>query len=238
MTTFTMEASEVLLPYFEVTPTSKSISFKLPNNKVSFLLGANGSGKSTLLKILLGFIKPSTGSCSANSLSAKERALQLAWIDQSISSDIAYSVAEVVAMSGATPSTIANAMATLEVAQYANKQLSQLSGGQQRRAHLARALAQSAPWLLLDEPTTHLDIAHELQLLEMLAKLVTLDRSVLMATHNPAHINLVPSEALGLVLIMDKGQLVFQGNAQDILAWKPKLCSVLGVSQEQLQRLI
>jgi iron complex transport system ATP-binding protein len=237
MKTFAMAAKDVRLPYFQVTPGTTPISFELPKNKISFLLGANGSGKSTLLKVLLGFIKPLSGHCTSQALSATERAEQIAWIDQSISNDIAYSAAEVVAMSGAEQAAIAKAMNTLEVAQYADKPLMQLSGGEQRRVHLARALAQSAPWLLLDEPTTHLDIAHELQLLDTLGKLVALGRSVLIATHNPAHLNLVPDEALGLVLMMNKGQLVFQGEARDTLQWKPKLCEVLGVTQAQLQKL-
>jgi iron complex transport system ATP-binding protein len=237
MKTFTMVANEVRLPYFELTPGTTPISFEVPKNKISFLLGANGSGKSTLLKVFLGFIKPSAGHCTSQVLSAKERAQQIAWIDQSISNDIAYSVTEVVAMSGATQFDIEKAMVTLDVAQHADKPLMQLSGGEQRRVHLARALAQSSPWLLLDEPTTHLDIAHELRLLDTLGRLVALDRSVLMATHNPAHLNLVPDEALGLVLIMDEGQLVFQGEARDTLQWKPKLCEVLGVTQTQLQKL-
>jgi iron complex transport system ATP-binding protein len=237
MKTFAMAANEVRLPYFEVTPGTTPISFELPKNKISFLLGANGSGKSTLLKVLLGFIKPAAGHCTSQALSATERAQQIAWIDQSISNDIAYSAAEVVAMSGAEQTAIESAMANLEVAKYADKPLMHLSGGEQRRVHLARALAQSAPWLLLDEPTTHLDIAHELQLLDTLANLVVLDRSVVMATHNPAHVSLVPEEAIGLVLIMNKGQLVFQGEARDTLQWKPKLCEVLGVTQAQLQTL-
>jgi ABC-type cobalamin/Fe3+-siderophores transport system ATPase subunit len=237
MSKFTMAASDVRLPYFDIEPNTQSISFQLPENKISFLLGANGSGKSTLLKALLGFIKPLSGACSSQSLNAKERAKHIAWIDQSISDDIAYSVADVVAMSGATQNAIADAMATLEVTRYADKPLAQLSGGEQRRVHLARALAQSAPWLLLDEPTTHLDIAHELQLMETLATVVKMNRSVLMATHNPAHIKLIPNEALGVVLIMDKGQLVFQVDACDTDTWKPKLCEVLGVNAEQLQKL-
>jgi iron complex transport system ATP-binding protein len=235
MKTFAMAAKEVRLAYFDITPGTTPISFELPKNKISFLLGANGSGKSTLLKTLLGFIKPSAGYCTSQALTATERAQQIAWIDQSISNDIAYSAAEVVAMSGATQAAVGNAMAALEVAQHAEKPLMHLSGGEQRRVHLARAIAQSAPWLLLDEPTTHLDLAHELQLLDILGKLVALDRSVLMATHNPAHVNLVPIEAVGLVLIMNKGQLVFQGEARDTQQWKPKLCEVLGITQAQLQ---
>jgi iron complex transport system ATP-binding protein len=235
MNKFTMAASGVRLPYFELAPNTPPISFELPANKISFLLGANGSGKSTLLKSLLGFIKPLSGTCSAQSLNVKERAMHIAWIDQSISNDIAYCVADIVAMSGATQSVDLEAMATLAITQYADKPLAQLSGGEQRRVHLARALAQSAPWLLLDEPTTHLDIAHELQLMETLATVVKMNRSILMATHNPAHIKLIPNEALGVVLIMDKGQLVFQGDAVDTDTWKLKLCEVLGVDLQQLR---
>jgi iron complex transport system ATP-binding protein len=237
MNKFTMAASDVRLPYFELAPNTPPISFELPTNKISFLLGANGSGKSTLLKSLLGFIKPLSGTCSAQSLNAKERAMHIAWIDQSISNDIAYSVADIVAMSGASRDVIANAMATLEVTRYADKSLAQLSGGEQRRVHLARALAQSAPWLLLDEPTTHLDIAHELQLLDTLAAVVKMNRSALMATHNPAHISAMPSEVLGMVLIMNKGQLIYRGDAGDVDGWKQTLCDVLGINLQQLGKL-
>jgi iron complex transport system ATP-binding protein len=238
MKKFTMAASHVRLPYFETAPNTESISFELPTNKISFLLGANGSGKSTLLKSLLGFIKPLSGTCSAQSLKAKERAMHIAWIDQTISNDIAYTVADVVTMSGATQTAIKEAMAALAITQHAEKPLAQLSGGEQRRVHLARALAQSAPWLLLDEPTTHLDIVHELQLLETLAKVVSMNRSVLMATHNLAHISLMQQEALGLVLIMDKGQLMFQGDARDSDTWQVKLGEVLGVDWAQLRAML
>jgi ABC-type cobalamin/Fe3+-siderophores transport system ATPase subunit len=237
MKTFSMAAKEIRLPYFKVTPETSPISFELPPNKISFLLGANGSGKSTLLKALLGFIKPTTGYCSAQALDSKQRSEQIAWVDQSISNDIAYSAAEIVTMSGANQSEIDAAMAALDITQYANTPLMQLSGGEQRRVHLARALAQSAPWLLLDEPTTHLDIAHELHLLDTLGKLVALNRSIFMATHHPAHISLVPVDALGMVLIMEKGCLIFQGDACDTATWKPKLCQVLGVTEAQLHSL-
>jgi iron complex transport system ATP-binding protein len=163
MKVFEMAANEVRLPYFDVTPAAKPISLKLPHKKISFLLGANGSGKSTLLKVLLGFIKPLSGHCTAQALTSKQRAVQIAWIDQSMANDIAYSVAEVVAMSGANQAAIDDAMGALRIAQYADKPFVHLSGGEQRRVHLARAMAQSAPWLLLDEPTTHLDIPHELR---------------------------------------------------------------------------
>jgi ABC-type cobalamin/Fe3+-siderophores transport system ATPase subunit len=237
MKIFTMAVKEIKLPYFEVTPATPSISFELPLNKISFLLGANGSGKSTLLKALLGFIKPTTGYCSSQELSAQERAESIAWIDQSVSNDIAYTAAQVVTMSGANQKAVDAAMAALDVTRYAQKPFMQLSGGEQRRVHLARALAQSAPWLLLDEPTTHLDITHELQLLNILGKLAALNRSVLMATHNPAHVNLVPVEALGMMLIMENGCLVFQGDACDTASWRPKLCEVLGVTEAQLGSL-
>jgi iron complex transport system ATP-binding protein len=237
MSKFTMAASDVRLPFFELADNTPPISFELPANKISFLLGANGSGKSTLLKTLLGFNKPLSGNCSAQTLSTNERAKHIAWIDQTISNDIAYSVAEVVAMSGATQTAITDAMTKLAITQYLDKPLAQLSGGEQRRVHLARALAQSAPWLLLDEPTTHLDIAHELQLLETLTTVVMMNRSVLMATHNPAHVSALPREVLGVVLILNKGQLVFQGDANDLAGWKQKLCDVLEINLGQLGKL-
>jgi ABC-type cobalamin/Fe3+-siderophores transport system ATPase subunit len=231
---------DIRLPFFEhqsSNPSSSLISFELPVNKISFVLGANGSGKSTLLKVLLGFLKPLSGNCSTSALTPTQRAKQIAWIDQSNATEIAYCVTDVVGMSGANADIIKNAMQRFAIMHLANKPLTRLSGGEQRRVHLARAFAQSTPWLLMDEPTSHLDISHELQLLASLGELVAQDRSVLMATHSPAHIGIVPTEALGLVFIMDHGELVLQCKGDEKTLWFPKLCDVLGVSQAQLKSL-
>jgi ABC-type Mn2+/Zn2+ transport system ATPase subunit len=93
-TEFSMSAENLCLPYFKPLEGSAAISFTLPKHKISFVLGANGSGKSTLLKTLLGFLHPQSGRCSAQGLSMQQRAAQIAWVDQSVATDIAYSVIE------------------------------------------------------------------------------------------------------------------------------------------------
>jgi iron complex transport system ATP-binding protein len=238
VTEFSLSAENLCLPYFDPSIGSKAISFTLPKHKVSFVLGANGSGKSTLLKTLLGFINPRSGGCSTQGLSAQQRAAQIAWVDQSVATDIAYSVIDVVGMSGGSPTTIKEAMHNMGITHYAEKQFATLSGGEQRRVNLARAFAQNAPWLLLDEPTTHLDISHELELIERLSGLVLQNRSVFMATHNPAHIRAVPKDRQGLVLIMQQGHLAFQADAADETSWLPALCEALGITAEQLRRFL
>jgi iron complex transport system ATP-binding protein len=237
-TEFSMSAENLCLPYFKPLEGSAAISFTLPKHKISFVLGANGSGKSTLLKTLLGFVHPRSGRCSTQGLSMQQRAAQIAWVDQSVATDIAYSVIEVVGMSGGSLATVTEAMHNMGIAHYAQRQLNTLSGGEQRRVNLARAFAQNAPWLLLDEPATHLDISHELELIDRLSGLVLQNRSVFMATHNPAHIRAVAKDRQGQVLIMHQGRLAFQADAADETSWRPALCEALGITAEQLRRFL
>jgi iron complex transport system ATP-binding protein len=147
------------------------------------LAGPNGSGKTTLLRVLLGFLPPDQGSVSilgtpVEALSVRERARRLAWVPQeeSVRDDVPifeyvlygrYSHLE--PLEGESDEDRALAMRVLRevgLTDRASDGILSISGGERQRATLARALAQDSPILLLDEPTSHLDIGHQLDLLE------------------------------------------------------------------------
>jgi iron complex transport system ATP-binding protein len=194
---------QLRLPFFNGTHTEKStFNFSLPPDKISFILGANGSGKSTLLKVLLGVVPPDSGV-----LKGARAPRQMAWLEQYTVNDIAYTGKEIIDMSGGTLARVNESITLFKVADLLPKRLDKMSGGQQRRLHLARTYAQGASWLLMDEPASNLDIAHEIDFLELLPKIVG-GQSVLMSTHQPHHITSLPKHLRGQVLVLHEGSLV------------------------------
>jgi iron complex transport system ATP-binding protein len=236
LSSFCLTAESLVLPFFN-QPNALPISVDFPAERISFLLGENGSGKSTLLKVLLGVQVPIAGRSSAGRLSATARAKILAWVDQSPSSNLAYSATEVVAMSDAPGEVVESSLRSMGIEHLRDKPMKHLSGGEQRRVHLARAFAQNTPWLLMDEPATNLDIANEIALMEHLGQLVEQKRSVLLSTHNLRHVCYLPKAQRGLVLIMKAGQVQFMGNASEESIWIPALAQSAGLSTEQLLTL-
>jgi iron complex transport system ATP-binding protein len=224
-----IEVRNLYLPFFKPAQASlqPGMSFSLPAGKISFLLGSNGSGKSTLLKVLIGILKPTSGSVSSSIAIQGNR--EFSFVEQNLSNDVAYLVRDVVAMSDAAQKDIETAMHQFDVSQFANKPMNQLSGGEQRRVHLARAVAQKAQWLLMDEPTANLDIAHEIEFLRLISELASRGQSVLLSTHQPQQVQRIPKEHRGMALILQDGQLGYQGNAatED---WMTPFAGALGIT--------
>jgi iron complex transport system ATP-binding protein len=153
------------------------------------LIGANGSGKSTLLKLLNRLLIPQQGVVwldgkAIHSLPAQIVAQKLAWLPQQPIAPAGLTVRQLVSL-GRTPyqpwwqwelnaddrDQVETAMAQVKVQQFSDRPVEQLSGGERQRAFLALALAQAPKVLLLDEPTTYLDIHYQLELLELLQRL-------------------------------------------------------------------
>jgi iron complex transport system ATP-binding protein len=163
------------------------------------LTGPNGAGKSSALKALAGLL-PCSGQLQVagrdlRSLSARERARQIAYVPQQSLLASGISVREVVlqgryAHDAVWPNKhkhtepIEQAMRQTDVLALAGRPWNQLSGGEQRRVLLARALATEAPVILLDEPTTSLDVAHALQLLVQLQRLAQQGRCIVAVLHD------------------------------------------------------
>ncbi|OIQ76879.1 putative ABC transporter ATP-binding protein [mine drainage metagenome] len=188
------------------------------------LLGPNGCGKTTLLKTLCGIHAPDSGHVQVDgtdlaTLPSPVRARRIAYVPQQHHLVFAFSVFDVVMMGRlagfgliARPSRedALAVHATLEqvgLDGLARRPYSALSGGQRQFVLIARALAQDAPYLLLDEPASSLDYGNQLRLLDLLAQLRDQGRGVLFTTHHPDHAFVVATR----VLLMRAGRLIDDG---------------------------
>lgn len=194
------------------------------------VLGPNGAGKSTLLRAMSG-LTPASGSVELDgralgSMPRRERARLVALVPQAPSVPAGMTVADYVLL-GRTPHLGAlgapgrgdhaaadQAMGRLDLLELATRVVSSLSGGERQRVFLARALAQGSPVLLLDEPTTALDIGHQQKVLELIDALRR-DRglTVISTMHD---LTLAGQYADALVLL-DRGQVVATGTAEQVL---------------------
>lgn len=195
------------------------------------LIGPNGSGKSTLLRVLTRTIAPTSGSVllddrGLSELSAREVARNVAFVPQVEPTLFDFTVREVVLMGrhpylargehehDADYTAASRAMAATNTLHLAERPVTELSGGEHRRVLIARALAQNAPALLLDEPTAHLDITHETDLLDLLRRLAHKDGvAVLAALHD---INTAAAYCDRIVL-MAEGRNVGTGSPDAVL---------------------
>jgi iron complex transport system ATP-binding protein len=225
------------------------------------IAGPNGSGKTTLLKMLSGIYRPLAGEVyldgtHLSKMPSRQLARRIAVVTRRLDPRLMFSVAEIVAM-GRTPyvallaapdaqdrRAIREAMAFCELESLARRRFGELSGGEQQRVMLAMALAQEADYLLLDEPTVHLDLRHQFELLELLGKLRTDRRTGIVAVMHDLNLAALYFDRLAL---MHAGRLVADDEAAEILR-RPECLSVfqaplsvvahprLGVPQVLLER--
>lgn len=182
-----LEARTVKLTYGDRV-ISENLSFKVPDGLFTVIVGPNACGKSTLLRALARIIRPEAGSVVLDGreierLPARDVARTLGLLPQSSVAPDGITVADLVARgryphqsflqrwSRADEEAVKRAMQTARVQELANRAVDELSGGQRQRVWIAMVLAQETPLLLLDEPTTFLDIAHQIELLNLLRDL-------------------------------------------------------------------
>ncbi len=223
----------------------RELSLEISAGEFVALTGPNGSGKTTLLRTILGFLEPASGSVAlwgapARGLTPRERARRVAWVPQQevprdnlpVREYVLFGrYAHLAPFAGESATDRARARAALDAVGLADRGDSgvlELSGGERQRVLLARALAQESPLLLLDEPTAHLDIGHELDLLERVRRLVT-ERggAVLAAMHD---LNLAARYA-DRIVVLSRGRLVEDGPAERVLS-EALLREVWGVAAE------
>ncbi|MDD2335073.1 MAG: ABC transporter ATP-binding protein [Geobacteraceae bacterium] len=209
----------------------KNITFSVPNGSIAVLLGPNGSGKTTLFKCIAGLWKPCGGKVILDGkdtarLSFRERALRMALVPQDHTPPFPYTVLEAVLMgraphvglyaapSAADLRTAHTALEIVGVAHLAKRPYTRISGGERQLTLIARALAQEAPILLLDEPTSHLDFRNQHAVLSMVRRVAEQKRlTVLMTLHDP---NLAAHFAHQVVLLKE-GEITAQGTPEDVL---------------------
>jgi len=206
------------------------IRFELPAGQIMALIGPNGSGKTTLIRALSGVLPVVEAEVHINGTdlarsNPQERARLLAVVPQSTHIPPAFSVEEVVLM-GRTPyinwlgSTaekdlqIAEKVMTLtDTIHFRGRMCGELSAGERQRVILARALAQDTPVLLMDEPTSHLDLRYQIEFLELSVHLAKdQNKTVLIALHD---LNLAARFGEE-VLVMKDGTVMAQGKTQNV----------------------
>lgn len=175
--------------------------FTVPVGSVTALVGPNGAGKSSLMRVLAGTVESShdasvvLAGVDLLALKRRERARRVALVEQELRAEFALSVRQVVEMGRiphespwavASPeaSLVDDAMALAGVSAFADRLLGSLSGGEQQRVQMARALAQHPELLLLDEPTNHLDVLAQQQALGLLREVAAQGTTVVAALHD------------------------------------------------------
>ncbi len=207
------------------------VSLSINRGKILGLIGPNGAGKSTLIRVLSGILKAKSGEVLLNNLNItsytpSQRARVLAVVPQARQLGGAFSVEQAVLLGRTAylgflgkPSKLDLektywAMEQTDVIHLSRRTLAEISGGEQQRVLLARALAQDTPVLLLDEPTSHLDLRYQVNLLTLLKSLVKKQNlTVLMAMHD---LNQVSGTADRVALLVD-GCLHSTGTPEDVL---------------------
>ena len=224
-----LQASQVDIGYGG-TRIVQGLSFAPPAGKVTALIGPNGCGKSTLLKAFARILKPLGGELTLDgqaysTLSARQLARQIAFLPQVLPVPEGVSVRQLVAygrsphnslwgrLSGSDQAHVTQAMQRLELDSLADRALADLSGGQRQRAWLAMVLAQNAPVVLLDEPTTYLDISHQVELLDLMGELAAEGKTVITVLHD---INQACRYADHLA-VMQGGRLVADGAPGEVI---------------------
>ncbi|WP_152360279.1 ABC transporter ATP-binding protein [Microlunatus speluncae] len=209
------------------TPLLQGISLTAPAGRLTGILGPNGAGKSTLLRIVAGLTRPAAGRVlvggdALHRLPRRARARRVAFLEQQSATEQPLLVRQVVEL-GRIPhlgrwqsygpgdrAAVAEALDSVGMSDYADRRWDTLSGGEQQRVQLARALAQQPEVLILDEPTNHLDVAAQLMIM---ARVAGLGRTGIAAVHD---LNLAATFCDWLVLL-DHGRVVASGTPETVL---------------------
>jgi iron complex transport system ATP-binding protein len=226
-----LEAETLVVRYRGlVTPALDGVSFEVRTGSFYAVLGPNGSGKSTLMKALLGVTPTAGGRVALDGRPAaewgrRELARSIGAVPQSEQIAFPLRTRELVAM-GRYPHlgplegerdedrrAVAHALEACDVADLADRDVTTLSGGELQRARIARALAQEPRALVLDEPTSSLDIRHEMAILELLRGAVDAGMTVLLITHGLD----VAAQFADRMLLLSRGSVAAEGTPEEVL---------------------
>jgi iron complex transport system ATP-binding protein len=224
-----LEARRVTLAY-DSNVVARDLTVSIPPGGFTAIVGPNACGKSTLLRALVRMLKPKSGSivldgAEISSMPTRQVARRLGLLPQSSIAPDGITVADLVARgrhpyqrllrqwSREDERAVSEAMAQTGVEDLADRPVDELSGGQRQRVWLAMALAQSTPLLLLDEPTTFLDIAHQVEVLDLCAQLHREGRTLVAVLHD---LNSACRYATHLIA-MREGAVIAEGTPAEVV---------------------
>ncbi|MFZ5451821.1 MAG: ABC transporter ATP-binding protein [Thermodesulfobacteriota bacterium] len=228
----------VLIEHLQVSfgprPVLQDLSLEVAEGAFFIIIGPNSAGKTTLLKTMAGSVKPQQGrvevwGAAVDRYAKRDLARLVAVVPQRVPTDIPFTVQEVVLM-GRSPhigwlglekpmdlELAAEAMKTTDITHLARRPLQQLSGGELQRVIIARALCQQPRLLLLDEPTAALDPAHQVNIMDLMARLKE-DRglTIVMVSHD---LNLAAMYGDQLLLLKE-GRRISSGSPKEVLTYE------------------
>lgn len=225
---------EQLFSGYEKQIVLKNVDTAIEEGKITTIIGPNGCGKSTLLKTIGRILKQKSGNVflqeqNIDSISTKEIAKQLAMLSQNPVAPAQLKVEELISygryphrtnvgtLTKKDQEVIEWAMEITKTMEFRAREISQLSGGQRQRVWLAMALAQETSILLLDEPTTYLDMAHQLEVLKIIEQLNKEHRcTIVMVLHDINHAARFSNE----LIAMKDGEILMTGSPHEIITKK------------------
>jgi len=224
-----LSADAVSLAYDD-RPIVSQLTTRIPDGSFTVIIGPNACGKSTLLRGLSRLLRPASGTVvldgsDISRLPAKEVARRLGLLPQSASAPDGITVADLVARgryphqglwrqwSDTDERAVRDALSETGVASLSGRRVEELSGGQRQRVWVAMVLAQQTELLLLDEPTTFLDIAHQVELMELFATLNRRGRTVVAVLHDLNH----AARYADHIIAMKAGRIVAEGAPASVI---------------------
>ncbi|MBN1068161.1 ABC transporter ATP-binding protein [Clostridium botulinum] len=223
----------------------KNLNLDIPKGKITTIIGSNGCGKSTILKTIARIIQPKSGDIYVNDKNMKEQnpkdlAKTMAVLPQSPTAPSGLTVEELIAY-GRFPhqkgfgklkkedkDIVTWALKSTGIEEFRDRPMEDLSGGQRQRAWIAMALAQQTDILILDEPTTYLDLAHQLEVLKLLEELnKNQGTTIVMVIHELNNAARFADHMIGV----KKGKVVCQGSAYEVMT-KENLRELFNIDAE------
>ncbi|MCM8821055.1 MAG: ABC transporter ATP-binding protein [Candidatus Omnitrophica bacterium] len=228
-----LKVEGVEFSYSDKEKVLKNISFEIKKGMFCGIIGPNGSGKTTLLKVIAKILKPQNGKIllegnDLNKFGTIEYARKVAYLPSQIELSFSYTVDEFVLM-GRFPYTgrygdiseqdrkiVESVIEQFEISQHRKKKLWELSDGERQRVFISQVIAQKTPLILLDEPTSHLDIGHSFKIMDILNDINRSGVTVITVLHD---LNLA-SEYCAQLFLLNKGRIFSEGTPEEVITYQ------------------